>query len=288
MDTPVSRTSVQNAVESIRTLPTLPSIVLRVIEEASNPDASALDLARHIATDQSLSAALLRVVNSAYYGFYRRISTVVDAVVILGFLEVRDLVLAATAFDLLPGDSTSFDRVQLWRHSLAVAIAAERVSRTNKLPLQRGYYTAGLLHDVGKVVFNLLFPKLYAQAVEKAHADSCPIRVVEDALFECNHAATGAMLAEHWNLPAPVVNAIRNHHQPEQSDEDADIAHVTALADFIAYEAGLGETSSGRAPDPPETPIQVLGYSAESCKQLSESIAESRGRIDALLGVLSP
>ena len=114
----MEKPDVRDAVTRIRELPTLPSVLGQILTIVADPDASALDLGRHITADQSLSATILKLVNSAYYGFYRQIKSVTMAIVILGFVEVRNLVLAATTFRILADSPSRFDRTQLWRHSV--------------------------------------------------------------------------------------------------------------------------------------------------------------------------
>ena len=110
-------------------MPTLPTVLTKILATAADPDASALDLGEHISADQSLSATLLKLVNSAYYGFHRQINTVTQAIVILGFLEVRNITLTATAFRTFKQGHPDFDRTQLWRHSLGTAMAADRIAK---------------------------------------------------------------------------------------------------------------------------------------------------------------
>ncbi len=147
---PVDAPEVRDAILRVRDLPTLPTVLGKILSAAADPDSSALDLGRLISSDQSLSATLLKLVNSAYYGFYRQIKSVTQAIVMLGFNEVRNLTLTATAFRTLSASTSDYDRNQLWRHTLAAAIAAERCAKMKKLSIG-GAFEAGLLHDIGKV-----------------------------------------------------------------------------------------------------------------------------------------
>lgn len=283
---PLDKSQVRQRIAALEDLPTLSTVVVQLFETAADPNASALDLAKHLAADQSLCAALLRLVNSAYYGFYRQVSSVTDAVVILGFSKVRDLALTATAFTALPDIRSAFDRTQLWRHSLGVAIAADRIAKALGLSPDKGHFSAGLLHDMGKVTFDLLYPEDYVETVNLAHDQEQPVWKAEDAHFGVSHAELGALLGEHWNLPQPLVDAIRHHHDAVIEMENQELTHVTALANFVVYRAGLGEYSNGCPPELPETSVQYLGVAEAQWTRIAEELGTSHQRIDALLGVL--
>ncbi|MBN2310663.1 MAG: HDOD domain-containing protein [Candidatus Hydrogenedentes bacterium] len=275
---------ISDAIAHIKRLPTLPAVLGKTLDAISDPESSAIDLTRHIAADQSLSARLLKMVNSAYYGFYRQIRNVVDAVVILGFVEVRNLVLTTTAFAHFPKGSSAYDRDQLWRHSLAVAIAAERCAKSLGLAKDGGYFSAGLLHDIGKVAFDMLYPEQFREAARLAHMGHQRLLDVESRVFEIDHAQVGGLLAEHWHLPEPIAEAITYHHSPERAALDPDLAHVTTLANYLSYEADLGESSNGRGPEPPASTIEHFRFTEKQLENLTEELRASSERIDALLG----
>lgn len=276
---------VRDAVTRIRDLPTLPSVLSKILATAADPDASALDLGQHIAADQSLSATLLKLVNSAYYGFYRQIKSVTQAIVLLGFLEVRNLTLAATAFRTLGSSGSDYDRLQLWRHSLATAMAAERCAKRLRADTE-GSFEAGLLHDIGKVALDLLYPERFQSAAHQAHERECFIAETELAEFGLDHAEVGGLLGEHWNLPPAVVQAIRFHHAPERAPEDSPLTALTALGNYISYLAGLGERSNGRMPEFPEAAAARLRLNEAACAEIASELQRNAGKIDELLGAM--
>ncbi|NIA13251.1 MAG: HDOD domain-containing protein [Nitrospiraceae bacterium] len=278
--------NVAEAIEAIRALPTLPSMLTQILATAADPDASAVDLSRHIVSDQTLSAALLRLVNSAYYGMNRRIDSITRAIVLLGFFEVRNLTLAATTFTNFPANGSGFDRTQLWRHSLGAAIAAERLARASGREPE-GAFVAGLLHDIGKVVLDVLYPDLFREASRLAHVNKTLVVEPERDLFSLDHATAGGMLAEHWQLPAMVVASIRHHHGGDGEEFDAPLTALAAMADFVVYEADLGESSNGRSPAFPEAAAQTLGITGEQWRSVAGHMRESHDRIDHFLGTLT-
>lgn len=275
-----------SAIDRIRQLPTLPSVLGRILGAAADPATSALELGQLIASDQSLSVTILRLVNSAYYGFHREIDTISQAVVILGFFKVRNLTLTASAFHHFRGRACDFDRTQLWRHALASGMAAEYVARKAGGDLT-GSYEAGLLHDIGKVALDTLFPELFARAVQKAQQEG---RFVHETVLETiglDPMEAGGLLAERWGLPSAISQAIRFHLEPEKATENPRLAAITALAVFCTYPAGFGEASNGRDLPFPEKASELLGISREECAFVAETLAEHRDKIDDLLGALN-
>lgn len=277
--------NVRDAVSRVKELPTLPSVLGKILATAADPDASALDLGQHIAADQSLSATLLKLVNSAYYGFYRQIKSVTQAIVMLGFLEVRNLALTATAFRALSRESSDYDRLQLWRHSLATATAAERIAKLLNID-KEGCFEAGLLHDIGKVVLDMLYPEAFREAAHAAHAEQALVIEAEQRLFGLDHAEIGGILGEHWNLPPSVVEAIRLHHRPEAASEDPRLVHITAVANYLTYAADLGEFSNGRPVDRPEASLAFLKMTDEQCAKVVDHLEASKEKFEEFIGAL--
>jgi len=281
----VTDTNVRNAVLRIKDLPTLPSVLGKILSTAADPDSSALDLGQHIAADQSLSATLLKLVNSAYYGFYRQISSVTQAIVMLGFLEVRNLTLTATAFRTLSKSSSDYDRTQLWRHSLATAMAAERLAKLGKIE-KEGTFEAGLLHDFGKVALDMLYPEAFRDAAKTAHSRGCYMHEAEQELFGLDHAEIGGLLGEHWNLPEPVVEAVRFHHEPGRAEMAPILTHLVHIANYVAYQADLGELSSGRAPELSDGILASAGVTEAQVQAAIDELQDSHEKIDEFLGTL--
>ena len=277
----------QESLARLESLPTLPTVLTEVIATVHDPDTSALDLGRLIAADQSLSAAVLRTVNSAYYSYYRQIDTVTQAIVILGFNEVCKVALAATAFQTVPSSGSGYDRRQLWRHSLASGMAAERAARAAGWPPAGGYFIAGLLNDIGKVALDWLWPEEFSHAVVTAHGKDRPLREVEREIFGADHFVVGAALAEHWNLPGNIVESIRCHLEPESARSDPALTHLAIVADYLAFTADAGDSAESRVPPPPARSQAAVGLNDDQAVQIVEYLKSSEERIEALLGSLN-
>lgn len=277
---------IPKAIDRIEALPTLPAVLSRILTTVADPDASALDLARHIAVDQTLTATLLRIVNSAYYSFEREIIKIPDAIVILGFTEVRNLALAAKTFEVFPNTLSAYDRTQLWRHSVATAIASDRCARAGGLLNRDAYFVAGLLHDIGKVVFDVLHPERYRLAALRAHEQGTRIFESERQVFGYDHTTLGAALSNHWHLPAFIATALEDHHAAEKDPTLSDSARVVAVANCIVYEAGLGEASSGVAPPRPLEAAQSLSISDEHLRAIEQELHHAVPRIEGFVDAI--
>ncbi|MCX5759719.1 MAG: HDOD domain-containing protein [Candidatus Hydrogenedentes bacterium] len=275
---------VEDALTRLKGLPALPTVMSRILATIADPDASALDLSPHISADQSLTASLLRIVNSVYYGHYRRVANITSAIVMLGFREVCNLALATTTFRTFLAGHAHYDRTQLWRHSLAAAMAAERLANALGMPVE-GCFVSGLLHDIGKVVFDVLYPERFQQAIREAHTGNAFIRDIEPRYLGMDHAAVGRLLAEQWDLPPSVVNTIAHHHKNAADRRTPSLADVVSVANIMTYRADLGEASNGRAPEGPSDGL--FGLTAQQWDALAQELAESRPRIDEFLGALA-
>jgi putative nucleotidyltransferase with HDIG domain len=226
------------------------------------------------------------LVNSAYYGFYRQISSISHAIVMLGFLEVRNLTLTATAFRTLGAGTSDYDRVQLWRHSLATAMAAEKLGKLLRLEME-GIFESGLLHDIGKVALDLLYPEEFRTAAHLAHTEKRFMFQTEQQIFGVDHAAIGGLLGEHWNLPQAVVEAIRFHHAPEKAELNPALTQLISAGNILTYQAGLGEFSNGLAPEITSHLQQALGLTPAICAEVVEMLQKSHEKIDEFLGALN-
>ena len=238
----MEKVSLENILEAVNDVPALPQIVLRVMQLTEDPESTAQDIHKILDQDQAMTARVLRLANSAYYGFARRIATVSDAVVLLGFKTIRGIVLAAAVSDLLQKkyEGYALEEGELWRHSQACAIAARLIARHCRFTNLDLAYTAGLLHDIGKVILNRYMKEAYHEVVELVTSQEIPFMDAEDRILGFNHAMVGARLAERWSLPAQLVESIEKHHQPGHASEDQKLTAIVHLADAVCLSMGIG------------------------------------------------
>ncbi|GMV84518.1 MAG: hypothetical protein AMXMBFR80_03760 [Dehalococcoidia bacterium] len=220
-------------------LPPLPAVAARVMGMAEDDKTSAMDLAQVLATDQALTARLIRISNSAYYGFARRISTVREAVVMLGFKQVRQVAVGASLMNAFRrGPADGFDLDLFWGHSVAVAVAAEALAKKSFAVRPEDAFTAGILHDIGRLVIRQVMPAEFAAAVAIARSGEAPLHIAEMATTGYAHDEVGKALGELWKFPGHLVDAVRCHHHESLTPADG-LPGVVAQANRLILHYGL-------------------------------------------------
>lgn len=242
--------TVSSKLSRVEALPTLPSIASHIFKIASNPNSSADDLTRVIINDPPLMSKLLKIVNSAFYGFPQKIGTVKQVVVILGTEEIMDLSLglaAARVFQFKPVNGLC-DPKALWQHSLSTALIVQHLCHKFPEYQKLGAFTAGLLHDFGKIFLMENFAAPYGQLYTDADEKNLPLIELEEERLGLNHADIGQLLASNWNLPDALVKAIAYHHRPLSAPEYGELAALVGLADYLDWQATTNKVAAEQTP----------------------------------------
>jgi HD-like signal output (HDOD) protein len=251
-------------------------VLLQVWEITARTDASAADLARAIEADPGLTGAILRLANSAYFGFPRKVGSVKQAIVVLGFETVRSLATGASVFRAFGnGDRPGVDAATFFRHSLVTAMGTRLLTERRWPQLASSAFCAGVLHDLGKLVIAEFLPEAEPGIRERTDAGET-LEAAEEAVLGMSHAEIGAWFAGRWNFPAELAMAIRWHHEPAAAEEHERFAAAVHLADLLAHRAGAGGSGRPEPPEPDGFALAALGLEAES-------IEEWTGRIAALV-----
>ena len=238
----------------IEELPTLPAALPKVLSLLESDRSNAADIAQAISCDPALSAKILKVANSAYYGFSKEITSLESAISLLGLNMVRSLALSIGVLHVLPEGRNlpNFSHEGLWKHSLAAAMAARELLKRPGLGTGRDYlFMVGLLHDIGKTVLDQFFPDEFRTALEETERAGVGIlHEAETRAIGLDHGQIGAMLLERWQFPEVISRAIQGHHQAGAGDEGTalDVA-MLRVSDFAAYELGLGQSGNPAAPE---------------------------------------
>ena len=247
-------------VRRIDDLPTLPRTVFRITEMINNPRSSARDLAQVITDDQVLTARLLRLVNSSFYAFPQRITTVTRAIVLLGFDAIRHLLLTTSVFDMFADrrQETANSREDLWDHSLGCAVAAKVLGKHLRHDKIEELFVCALLHDIGKIVSMVYAPGDYKAAATLAAEKNILLIEAETQLLDYTHVDTGRLLAERWNLPVMVTEVIMHHHTPDQAGDFSPEAAIVHLADILCRALRYGSGGDRRIPAIEPTALGLL------------------------------
>jgi putative nucleotidyltransferase with HDIG domain len=232
----------------VKGVPSLPAVVLKLREYLRDPEVNFGDLAKVIEYDPGLTANVLQLANSAYFGWAREISSVKEAITRLGTKRIFQMVLCMSVAPLVrkPVRGYELDAESLWQHSIATAICAEQLALKLKLPEVTDAFTVGLLHDVGKVVLGT-FVEIDDEPIrEIVELDRLGFDEAERMVLGIDHAEVAGVLLQEWNLPEQVAAAARWHHDPRRSEPDhqrlTDLVHV---ADLLCMKIGWGLGSEG-------------------------------------------
>jgi putative nucleotidyltransferase with HDIG domain len=217
----MDREDIRLGIRNIKNLPTLPVIVSRILEVADDSGSSANELAELVARDMSVSAKVLNLANSAFYGFSRRITTIPQAVVVLGFDTVRSLALSVSVFETLKPDTdeVSFDREAFWIHSIGCGTAARLIAKELSYRDTGTFFVAGLLHDLGKVILDTYFSAQYSEVIAEMVEEERSALDAETDILDIDHAEVGSWLATRWKFPEILVTPIAAHHNLMAAEE---------------------------------------------------------------------
>lgn len=249
----------------VQQLPSLPTVVLKVLQsfQQENPDID--QLVSEIGQDQALATRVLRLANSPFYGLQTKVGTLHDAMTVLGFRNVRAAVAGVAvmrcfAHNQYPG----FDVAAFWRHSTAVALAARAFAHLAGRPEELAF-TAGLVHDIGSLALLTGFPVEMAAVLAYRQEHDCMLREAERDVLGIDHAAVGEALLRHWHFPEIICQAVLGHHSPDELGGMADVVHV---ADAVVHALEAVDHAADQTPHLSDVAFNRLDLSVGKIKQV--------------------
>ncbi len=259
----------------VKDVPTLPVIYQELFQKMQDPDVGVPQIAELITQDQALSAKILHLVNSAFYGYSKQIKTISRAVVILGFRAVRSAALAISVFDYFNDEeSDSIDMLDFWKHSIAVAGICKVMAKELGINQQEEAFIVGLLHDVGKLIEKRYFSEDFREVCTVAQEQHLSWYECEKALFQVHHATIGKAIFRAWNFPPSVVDAVQFHHQPSASVKVPQLTALVHLADVMSYQIGYGAPGAFPPEECDAAALKLLGITLEDTVQHHAKIIE--------------
>ena len=273
-------------INEVRDLPTLPDVIHKVLALVGDENSSAKQLGNMISYDQAISSRLLKVANSAYYGFMKKIATVHHAIVILGFKEVKSLVLGITVLDTMKGASSeaSFMQDEFWIHSMGSALAGQIICKEVEGADPETIFTASLLHDIGKLVLDVSLPQEYIKVLEKVRISEVSIVDAEEEVLGFNHADVGGWLCERWKFPPVLTFPISFHHRIENVDKNyLRVASIVHLADNLCKRAQIGNSGDNNIPMIYSPAQKHLGLRDDDLEIMVEQLTQKEDKVKSFL-----
>jgi len=225
-------------------MPSLSPTVAKILQVANDPTSSANDLNKVISLDPVLAAKVLKLVNSAYFGFSEKVTSTVRAIVMLGLNTIKNLALSTAAMEAMSDNAKGgLNMDEFWRHLLATGVCAKLIAR--KIGVHKNfledYFLSGMMHDIGKVILNRLNPIGYGKIIAAAKQAGKPLQLYESAIFGINHTEIGKCLAEKWGLQKSLLDTMGYHHNPAQaSEENQKLVYSIYISNNYCRKLGVG------------------------------------------------
>lgn len=260
----------------VKEIPTLPIVYQELFSKMNNPDVSVPQLSEIVSRDQALSAKILKLVNSAFYGYKNEINSVNRAMVILGFRTIRNAALAISVFEYVAGGETNafFNLENFWRHSLATASISKVVGRESGIKQQEETFVAGLLHDIGKLIMLKHFQDDFLEVCRFQQERKCTWRRAEEELLRVDHTRLARAILRSWNFPPNLVEAVSQHHSPDRGASYPRLVALVSLADRLSYELGMGAPASVKAEAVDPLVRTELGIGVEEAMEWKDLMIE--------------
>ncbi len=208
-----NRLDPQQVVAEFKDIPPMPNVMVKALSVIKNPTTGIAELAKIMQVDQAISTKTLSLVNSAFYGFRQQITSIQKALVVLGMMKAKNIIMSLALKQMMTAQGSR----ELWEHSIKCAVAAEFLAKEFKVINPDDAFVIGFLHDIGKMLLNSKNPLKYSKVRYLAQQDNVNLVDVEDAQFGTNHCVLGALISKKWQLPVILTNCIRYHHDPVQS-----------------------------------------------------------------------
>lgn len=230
--------TIDRIVQTIEEIPTLPVIASQIRSLLKNDDTTVKHLENIIMRDPPLAAKILKLVNSSFYGLLNKVSTIEHALVILGFQEVRNVVLGFSLQNHFPDDNATIDRTRFWKHAIVCSQIAKYLGKHFRIPDDGTFFLSGLIHDIGKLVIDQYFPDEFVRIVETVSTGQTTFSQAEKSVLGVTHYQIGAKLLQQWQFPPRVVMQVFYHHAPWHDKNFTSESIVVYLANMFTKMTG--------------------------------------------------
>jgi putative nucleotidyltransferase with HDIG domain len=238
---------VETILKTSSQLPPFPAVIHRALALLNDPKTSVQEVVETIQYDQSITANVLRVCNSPYYGLRQPVSSLQEAVMLIGFDPLLEIILGGAAGSIL-GDSVAgydLESGELWKHSVSSALLSLIICHRLKKDRSPMLFTAALIHDIGKVMLNSFVKEQFQTIKELVKTKKVSFLTAEKEVLGIDHAELSALIAEKWNFPREIIQAIRYHHTPLLATSEQDVVYLIYLSNLVAMLTGIGGGADG-------------------------------------------
>jgi len=259
-------------------LPTIPIVATKVMQLMEDENATADDLARVVASDPAVAARVLKISNSSFYGCQRQIQTLPHAIMMLGFVTLKSVVVAASVKQVY--HPFGLTEKLLWEHSFGAGLAARIIASETRVVNAEEAFLGGLFHDLGKIIMNFLDKEKFQEVMQRSYNDGIDFEQAEKTLFPYTHEEVGALVIKKWNFPDHLMKAVMAHHSLALAeDEDPYLVRLTcvvSLANIFCHRYGIGTIAGEEEIDVAATlPATTLGLTAEKVEELLFNFKEA-------------
>jgi putative nucleotidyltransferase with HDIG domain len=271
----MNETILDQILSKVKSFPTMPEAGAKMLGVLEKPDTEISDIEEILRYDPGLTANILKLANSAYFGIPSKIGSLEQAVMVLGFKRLKQLVVASCVSAVMDKSVAGYDLPpgNLWRHSIAVSLAAEALVKDKKKTVSQDVFTPALLHDVGKLVLGT-FVKEELVAIKSIAAKGVPFVVAENMILGTDHAEIGAQILTHWNFPKEVIHAVRWHHNPDSPKTVTPQMDIVYLANLLCQTADASDGTGGQSVELSPAVIERLGVQVNQFEEISANIAQ--------------
>ena len=262
-------------ISKMKSFPSMSGITAKVLKLLDDPDARASQVEPLLKQDPSLTANLLKLTNSAYFGLPSKIGSVRHAVAMLGWKKLSKLVVTACVKSVTDQKIPGYDLPSgvLWQHSIAVSVTAEGLMRELKIAESDEIFTAALLHDLGKLILGGFVEK-ELEEIERVTARGIPFQMAEQEVLGTDHAEIGALMLESWSFPPKLVSAVRWHHDPDSAPETSSMTDIVHVANVLCLMIGIGVGVEGLHYEPSVLATKRLGIKQTQLELIASQTLE--------------
>lgn len=272
-------------ISDVRSFPSMSGTAVKVLKLVDDPESTASKIEELLRYDPAITANILKLTNSAYFGLPARIGSVRQAIVLLGWKRLGKLVMTSCVNAILDKPVPGYDLPsgELWRHSIAVSVAAELLAKELGIAADDEVYTAALLHDLGKLVLGN-YVKEDLQAIEMAAGEGIPFQVAEREVLGTDHAEIGGRLLKSWSFPDSLVKSVRWHHEPDGAKEPSVIIDLVHVANVLCLMIGIGVGREGLRYEPSPAATKRLGIKTRQLELVASQTLQWANELSDLFG----